>query len=213
MKSKERVKRAIHFKGPDRIPYHLPLPYYSDIVWIFPKGKDLKREIRDGETYRLSEYGSWWHVGDDENMGEVTEPAIKEWSEFEHYKFPDINEKDRYEHVKEVIDKNRDKYIMGVLSISLFPHYWEIRGLTNFFEDLFLDTENMEKLLDIILEKQFESLDIWSNYDIDGIVVGFDYWGFQNNLKKKKRISSYSAILRWNNANIKGHDKNRTGCN
>ena len=182
MTSKECVKRAIHFDGPDRIPYHLPKPYPSDIVWIFPKSKDIKTEKRNGGTYRLSEWGSWWHVISDENMGEGIEPPIKEWKDYDDYKFPDVNEDSRYEHVEGIINSSSDKYIMGVLSASLFPNYWEARGLENFFMDLYLDTDKMENFLDRLVEIQMESVDRWSQYPIDGIVVGFDDWGLQDSL-------------------------------
>lgn len=182
MTSKERVKRAIHFEGPDRIPYHLPEPYSTDIKWIFPLNKNIKTEIRDNKNYRLGEWGSWWQVVSDENMGEVIEPALKDWEEFKNYSFPDVNAPERYINVKDVIEKNEDKYIMGVLSASLFPHYWEIRGMMNFFEDLYENTENMELLLDKLVEIQMTSVDIWSQYPIDGIVVGFDDWGLQDRL-------------------------------
>ena len=182
MNSKERVKRAIHFQKPDRIPYHLPSPYESDITWIFPKTKYLQEETRNGKRYRQSEYGSWWNFVSEQNMGEIVDPVIKDWSDYDKYTFPDINAQDRYEHVKQIIDCNKDKYIMGVLNISLFPGYWEIRGMLNFFEDLMFNSVKMEKMLDDIVDLQLESLDIWSRYDIDGIVVGFDDWGLQDRL-------------------------------
>jgi uroporphyrinogen decarboxylase len=180
--SKERVIKAIRFESPDRVPSHLPEPYPTDIVWIFPHGRNIKTEIRGTQQYRLSEWGSWWHVVSEQNMGEVVEPAVKDWADFDRYCFPEVNTPDRYDHVAEIINQNHDKYIMGVLSASLFPHYWEIRGLMNFFTDMYDEIENMETLLDRIVEIQMKSVDIWSQHQIDGIVVGFDDWGLQDRL-------------------------------
>jgi len=182
MNAKERVKRAIHFGTPDRIPNHLPEPWPNDIVWIFPKGKDVSLEQRDGKNYRLSEWGSWWHVVSEQNMGEVVKPAVEEWIEYKEYVFPAVNESGRYDHAGEIIEKNKDKYLIGVLSASLFPQYWEIRGLMNFYQDLFEEPDMMEQLLDAIVDIQIESLEIWSRHPIDGIVVGFDDWGLQDRL-------------------------------
>ncbi len=210
MTSKERVKRAIHFNGPDRIPYHLPEPYPSDITWIFPKGKNIKTEMRDGVLYRLSEWGSWWQVVSEENMGEVVEPAIREWAEYEKYSLPQINEVERYAHVKDLIYENSDRYIMGVLSTSLFPHYWEVRGMTNFFMDLYLNIDMMEDLLDRLVALQMQSIEIWATYPIDGIVVGFDDWGLQDRLMIRPELwrkyfkPRYQKV--WENIRSRGMD-------
>lgn len=183
MTSKERVSRAIHFQTPDRIPSHLPEPYDNDIVWIFPQGKNLKEWNENGKRYRLSEWGSTWQVVSDENMGEVVIPAIQDWSEYDNYIFPrEINSAVRYSHMQSIIDSNKDKYIMGVIGNSIFPHYWEIRGMVGFFEDLYDNTDNMEKVLDTLVDMQLEAVEVLSQYDIDGIVVGFDDWGLQDTL-------------------------------
>lgn len=210
MNAKERVKRAIHFGTPDRIPNHLPEPWPSDIVWIFSKGKDIDHEIRDGKTYRLSEWGSWWHVVSDQNMGEVVKPAVEDWAQYESYVFPDINAMDRYAHVEEIVEKNPDKYLMGVLSASLFPHYWEIRGLLNFYADLIEEPERMERLLDALVDIQLESLEIWSHYPVNGIVVGFDDWGLQDRLMispdmfRRYFLPRYAKV--WSRIHEKGLD-------
>jgi len=36
MTSRERVKRAIHFQNPDRIPHYLPDGKENDILWLAP---------------------------------------------------------------------------------------------------------------------------------------------------------------------------------
>ena len=182
MTSKERVKRAIHFQSPDRIPSHLPDPWPNDIVWIFPEKQDIRTEIRNGKQYRLSEWGSWWHVVSEQNMGEVVEPAIGAWDQLSAYRFPDVNAPQRYAHAEATIAADPDKYVMGVLSASLFPVYWELRGLMGFFEDLLEEPDLMEALLDQIVAVQLESVRQWSRYPIDGIVVGFDDWGLQDRL-------------------------------
>lgn len=182
MTSKERVKRAIHFQYPDRIPVHLPAPYASDIEWVFPKSESIRQWTQEGETYRLGEWGSVWHVISEENMGEVVQPALPDWSSIESYVLPDINNAERYAHVPDTLAEHSDKYCMGVLSCSLFPHYWEIRGLMGFFEDLNENVEQMERLLDQIMALQLRSVDLWAKLGVDGIVVGFDDWGLQHSL-------------------------------
>jgi len=210
MNAKERVKRAIHFGTPDRVPNHLPEPWPSDIVWIFPKGKDISTEIRDGKTYRLSEWSSWWHVVSEQNMGEVVKPAVEEWSQYEHYVFPSVNDPERYDHVAQIVGGNQDKYLMGVLSASLFPHYWEIRGLMNFYGDLIEETEKMEQLLDALVDIQLASLETWTRYPVDGIVVGFDDWGLQDRLMispelfRKFFLPRYAKV--WSRIHAKGLD-------
>ncbi len=210
MTSKERVRRAIHFQSPDRVPNHLPEPWPSDIVWIFPKGENIRTETRNGKQYRLSEWGSWWQVVSEQNMGEVTEPAIRKWEDASAYRLPDVNAAGRYEHVLETMERNPDKYVMGVLSASLFPHYWEIRGMMGFFEDLYEDVENMEHLLDQLVEIQLESVDIWSRHAIDGIVVGFDDWGLQDRLMINPELFRLYFLPRyrkvWNAIHEKGLD-------
>jgi len=210
MTSKERVKRAIHFQGPDRIPSHLPEPWPTDIVWIFPKGENIRTETRNGKLFRLSEWGSWWHVVSDQNMGEVVEPAVGSWADFSTYRFPEVNAPERYAHVAGIMADNPEKYLMGVLSASLFPHYWEIRGMMGFFEDLYEDVENMEILLDRLVEIQLASVDIWSSHRVDGIVVGFDDWGLQDRLMINPELFRRYFLPRyrkvWQSIRSKGMD-------
>jgi uroporphyrinogen decarboxylase len=83
--------------------------------------------------------------------------------------------------LKEIIEKNPDRYILGGLGITGFNMVTFIRGFENSMEDLYLERENIERLLDMVLE--FETR-VAENLCLNGVdCISFaDDWGTQNSL-------------------------------
>ncbi len=73
MRSKDLVKQAIRFQGPDRIPLSYPYDLnISDIVNV-----DVVRNFM-GPNQTLSEWGfEWSHLENDLTMGQPMEPIVK----------------------------------------------------------------------------------------------------------------------------------------
>jgi uroporphyrinogen decarboxylase len=178
MTSKEIVKRAIERTGPSRVP----LLFFN---------KDLKKsdivltgygEARDFpyKGSNISEWGFVWERMDD-TMGQPKNHPIKSWEDYKSYIPPNPDAPGRYDHLKAVIESNPDRYIMGGLGISGFNMVTFIRGFENSMEDLYLDRENIERLIDMVLDFEIRVAETLCMNGVDGISFGDD-WGTQNSL-------------------------------
>lgn len=101
MTSKERVKRAIQFQDPDRLPVVM---FNRD----FDEGDIIICDVIkhfEGENRDTSEYGFVWESFDG-TMGQPRDSIIKDWDDFADYRFPDPKRPDRFEEAfeKERID-------------------------------------------------------------------------------------------------------------
>ena len=72
MTSKERVRRAVKFQGPDRVPVDLPEPYGSDFLHVGPDPHpDWRPSVRTPERWE-DEWGCIWEkLPGDKTMGQV----------------------------------------------------------------------------------------------------------------------------------------------
>ena len=157
----------------------LPEGYDSDIIWIFPANEPDKQLSR---TKRLDEWGSVWETLDENSMGEVIIPAIKNWDILKNYKWPPINDLSRYEHAKDIINNNPDKYILGVAGPGILTRPMHLRSLPNLLLDYYDYPNEIAKLTDIIVGMQIESINIWHGLGADGVLCGFDDWGTEDRL-------------------------------
>jgi uroporphyrinogen decarboxylase len=176
MTSKEIVKKAVEMKSPEMVP----LLFFN---------KDLEKSdialagYREAKDFELkgtnrSEWGFDWERQDD-TMGQPKHPPITSWDKLEGYKVPDPNASGRFEHMPEYMEKNRDRYVIGCLGLSGFNFVTFIRGFENTLEDLYLDRENIEKLIDMVFDFEMQIIKSFSKYGVDAIGFGDD-WGTQN---------------------------------
>lgn len=177
MTGKERVKRAIGFQNPDRIPVVM---FNKD----FEEGDVIICDVVKhfgGPENRVSEFGfSWERV--DRTMGQTSEIMIEEWDDFENYQFPDAKTPGRLEDAFEIMKKyGDDKYYVASLCLSGFTVMTFLRGFENTMCDLYLEPEMMEKLADGVFG--FEEQVIREAAGKGFSAVGFfDDWGTQDSL-------------------------------
>jgi len=179
MTSKERVKRAIAFQSPDKVPLYLFNKdiEQSDIISL-PLGRaaDFKPS-----SPLMTEFGYEWESVDD-TMGQPKEFVIKEWEDFETYRFPNPNDPARYAHLSALIERYHDKYLMLGIGISGFNNVTFIRGFENTLIDLYTDREQLTKLIDGMFEYECGLIDQLKNFpEIDAFAF-YDDWGSQKSL-------------------------------
>jgi len=195
---RERVKKAIHFQGPDRVPHYLPDDEENDLLWVAPwtgaeRGEHLLPDKQpwtcDGniET-RIDCWGVTWQrgVGQEGNMGEAKQYAIEDITRQEEYEFPDLNNPRYYEVRKRMIEENNasanPKYALAVMGFSsLNEGTHNIRGLENMFMDYYGNPKELKELIARFAEKQRESIRLLAELGCDG-VMGYDDWGLQDRL-------------------------------
>jgi len=182
MNRRERVVRAIEFKNPDRIP-----------VWMFNRdieqGDVMLYDLRvsegaDGQNYHggsLSEWGYKWKRLDDGSMGQPTEPVLPEWSDFDSYRFPEVNADRRLAGLKEYKAKSEGYYRLPVMIITGFTTYTFLRGFENAMMDFMLERERAERLLDGIFGFEKKLMTLAAEAGFDGFHFGDD-WGSQDGM-------------------------------
>lgn len=181
MKSKERVKRAIKFQGPDRIPLRYAFnPERSDIVGVgYAPAKYWYGEV-EGED----EWGCVWDkLGGRavSSFGQVKMHPIKTLEDYKTYEFPDPCAPGRFDHLQEEIEKYRDKYIAASMGFHDFNRLMFLRGMENLFEDLIFNKDVVIEFLKKLVDWQIEIIKQYLKFDIDGIWFGDD-WGTQKSL-------------------------------
>ena len=189
MNSYERVKRAIEFKKPDRIPLSFFFRLDEDdtvqsgyktlepISFLEAKKKGLEKYTDEwGVPWVLNPEGS-----NIDNMGYVQDNPIKDYSQLEEYPFPDPDDPKRYEDISSTLKQNEGKYILNGW-FTLFERTWQLRGMSNTFTDMYDNPESFEKLLNKITDFSVLTINNLSDFKgIHGFHMGDD-WGTQSGL-------------------------------
>jgi len=182
MTSRERLKRAVSFTQPDRIPLSLPGDWGYDFCHI-TYGPSL------GFTPSVPGEDEWHCVWqkvspNDKTSGQVRFHPLEDYSILDSFDFPDFKSEIRYQHLYGIVKNNNEsdnpKFVIGNIPTSLahLPKY--LRGFENAWMDPYEYPEEFRKLLEI-LTKAGE--DVVENYaKIVGIDSIFfcDDWGLQD---------------------------------
>jgi len=176
MTSRERVRRAVKFQGPDRIPYQLPDPWGGDIRWI---GFDKDPDWQPAEP-GMDEWGSVWK-SIDASMGQVKRPAIQEWSDLKRIRWPQFVTPERTKSAREAMKQDDGKFVLGGLPTYLWERMNRMRGIENALADLVAYPDESAQLLDVIAAENLKLIDFFGEIGADGIIA-CDDWGLQNRL-------------------------------
>ena len=174
MTGKERVRRAIEFDTPDRIPVFaaantdaVRLSYADPTGWV-PRN----RSLGDFED----EWGSVWLAVDD-TMGSVKRPAILDVTRADEYVLPDPHLPERWRTLDEQIDAHRHHYIVGNAQYLCFDRLTFLLGETAALEALLAHGEDVGRLMDRIIEFELAIIDELARRNVDGIRFWDDIGG------------------------------------
>lgn len=200
MTSRERVRRALTFQGPDRVPRDLwalgTIPKYHKaaldaLLNRYPTdfdGTPIKwgeSAVADGVigevgTY-TDEWGSVWQVLEEGVCGEVIQPALDDWSKFDAFAPPyellgGIDLAPSYDFYEQT-----DKFVLAYSSVQPFQRLIFLRGFNNLMLDFGYESEELQKLLDVIHEYYVRELTLLAPVAADAIMFKDD-WGSQADL-------------------------------
>jgi len=187
MTSLERVRRAIHFQKPDRMPHYLPDGQENDLLWLWPDRPSDRQPwatLPDGRQRRVDSWGVTWETLGGGSFGEAVAWPLADISRGTTYEFPDLHDPSRFTSVRKAIAANKaaanPKYCLGVMPYpSLHEGTHNLTGLANLFAAYYDQPEALHAWLARLAEKQRESIRILADIGCDGI-MGYDDWGLQD---------------------------------
>ncbi len=199
MTSRERVKRAIHFQGPDKVPHFLPDGEENDILWLWLErpqdrqewapipgaGGDSPGRTQGGQR-KIDAWGVVWERTNEETFGEAVEWPFAEVTRHRERGFPEMNDPRYYEAARLRIAENErlanPKYCLGVMPFSsLNEGTHNIMGLQNMFLAYYEHPTELKELIGRLADAQLESIGKLHGIGCDG-VMAYDDWGLQDRL-------------------------------
>jgi len=153
MESYKLVKDTIQFRNLSKTPlfYLNRDKQRSDIIMV---GYTVPCDFNPIRP-TISEWGYEWESLNS-TMGQSHNRPIKEWSDLETFVPPEPFSIGRFESAKHTIKEYKGKYLIGDLGITGFNHVTFLRGFENTLEDIYLDRENIERLLDVVVDFECE---------------------------------------------------------
>jgi hypothetical protein len=199
MEPRERVKRTLHFDGPDRIPrqtwvlpwadIHFPAmvekirsDYPDDILASLPFYKTPLPV--EGDRYEpgayVDEWGCIFKNIQRGAIGEVKDPILKEWSDLDRVHIP----VERLSVDKDEVNafcRSTDRYVQAGCVPRPFERLQFIRGTENLLLDLMDEPPELFTLLERIHEFYCKELALWAETEVDCLFF-MDDWGSQNTM-------------------------------
>ena len=203
MTGRERMKRAIHFRGPDRVPvsfkdvfplfmlppesFQPPEPYYPYIhPWIIKARLwRSKRKLPKGWLNQtrvcIDEWGTIWRISKISTQGETVKGALEDgWHLLDSFKTPDFKDWARYKKFARWSKWfGGSRYRLAVNENSLWERYRFLRGFQNAMTDLLEHPEEVKRVLEILVRWHFDVMDNFKKAGADGFML-LDDWGTQD---------------------------------
>jgi uroporphyrinogen decarboxylase len=201
MNSRERVRRAIRFQDPDRVPIsHAVLPaaqlkygpaldeilgeYCEDFGWDYMKDLPVEKfPPLYKQGLNRDDFGTLWRV---EWMGVCGIPIdwpIKDLGRYPEYRWPDdfpAGPPEGRQYSGHMCGFDERWYARGAW-ITYFEQLQQLRGMENLMIDLAAEPAMHGRLLDDLLAFNLRWIEKWIRLDYDGLHFGDD-WGGQHGL-------------------------------
>lgn len=195
MNSRERVKRAIEFKGPDRVPVlHAVLPaaffvhgealvellneFKDDFGghWRVPKPEEIAPTYRAGTV--TDEWGVTWQNDYEGMLGIPVGHPLADWSNWPSYTPPPGPGDEWFAAMHKRSEEAEPEHYVMFGGVNLFERMQWLRGYENLLTDIALGADEAYILRDMIVERELEYLKKAVTLDVDGFHFGDD-WGTQ----------------------------------
>jgi hypothetical protein len=201
--SRERVRRALTFRYPDRIPRDLGLLPWAEIR--FP---DVVRKIREqypgdleisgylypaspriqGDPYRAGEYTDEWGCVfrnlQDGIIGEVKDPMIQDLDDVDAVQPPyeqlPVNPEKAHTRIARLYEKT-ERFVLANACPRVWERYQFLRGTENALVDMIRIDARVSRLLKRIHEFYLREMEFWADSVVDAVMF-MDDWGGQQQL-------------------------------
>ncbi|GAG34542.1 unnamed protein product, partial [marine sediment metagenome] len=185
MTGRELVRRAIEFKGPERLPFiqHITPDVPDDVMESFEIDRAKGGWFLDHPA--LDDWGCVWERAQDSitrDIGQVVYSPLEEnWAAFDSYMPPDPGDDFYYERIPPLLEEAGERYVMLSSIMTLHERHRFLRGFENALMDYQLEPDKTHNLLDMILEfrvRQFQEINRRFGGRVDGLFLTED-WGTQ----------------------------------
>lgn len=175
MTPREVVSRTIRFQGAERIPYALPERFGSDFaeLWMTPSSDARPKNGVD-------EWGCVWENIGVSNLGEVKNPVLNDWVDWEKLNIPDIRLSSRWSSLPGARDRADDKFLLA-FGVSLYERIHFVRGLENTWVDIHTAPEELGRLIDVLVDMNLYAIERFAEAGADAYMWNDD-WGLQDRL-------------------------------
>jgi hypothetical protein len=197
---RERVKAALTFNHPDRVPRDLwALPYISlfrqnELEQFLSEfsldmgGIQLSPGSSSGDYERYGqagaytdEWGSVWHLAEAGVVGEVKIPVLEDWGKLDHFQPPWELVRGRDFSFANRTAETSDRFILSPCTARPFERMQFLRGSEALFYDLATAPAQFFKLRDMVHAYYLEDIRGWCSSSVDGILF-MDDWGTNSTL-------------------------------
>jgi len=200
MTGRERVRRAVGFEHPDRVPRDLwALPgvemfrkaELDEVRARFPpditraESPYARADRERGTPCVVGSYsnlwGATWQVGEPGVIGEVKHPPLADWSALDSYEMPwEVLNRADWDRVNRSCAAT-DLFVVGSTQTHPFEVMQFLRGSANLFLDLGYQPKQLGRLRDRLHEFMLRDIELWAKTDVDAIAL-MDDWGTQRSL-------------------------------
>jgi len=179
MTPRENFIAAVTFQGPRRLPRTLPDSWGTDVASVgMNPSVDNRPDAREGDV--RDEWGALWHNIGVSALGEVSEPALADWDDFDQLTIPDVRDPARWGDLDGARERAGEKFLMGT-GVSLYERVHFIRGLVGAWTDIYEHPEELGRLIEILVEMNLVAIEKYAAAGCDALMF-CDDWGLQDRL-------------------------------
>ncbi|OGD27218.1 MAG: hypothetical protein A2Y56_15570 [Candidatus Aminicenantes bacterium RBG_13_63_10] len=199
MDSRERVRRTLTFRSPDRVPRQLWLLPWAEAR--YPREVErLKRRFPDdivscpaffrdppsasGDEYApgtyVDEWGCVFENVEPGIIGQVKRPLVERWSDASRVRLPERRLSVDIERAEAFVS-GTDRFVLAPTRVRPFEQLQFIRGPESLFLDLASPPGEFFRLLERMHDFYKRELDLWASTGVDGLQI-MDDWGGQRSL-------------------------------
>lgn len=179
----ERVRRAIEFAQPDRVPIVFwNLDQAEGDVMLYHLSLGVPGEgSANAWDWSTNEWGYRLEKMGDGTMGHPVDAFYRELPAAEAIVRPALREEERMSEVPGFAARAEDRYRLASLDLSGFTVYTLLRGFAEAMQDFLLDADGFARLMDAIVEFECDLMRMAARHAFHGIHFADD-WGTQTGL-------------------------------
>lgn len=184
MNSRERVRAAVRFREPDKLPFNMSVSGYSDVFVTRGFNFGPRAKILDGDrVFSKDHFGCLFEMVNEKTMGLPTRPPLAELSKLDSFQFPDPRDDSIYHNIASQLARSQDQYNLdSTIWFTFFERIHFLHGFDQTLIDLLTAKEDIKKLIDKVSEFNIQVVkEIGRRFpgQIHGINLSDD-WGTQN---------------------------------